>query len=745
MIGSREVLVGLALLAALPPAGALDLVKDGKPVAGVVVEGGAVSAGGRRGPASASDAGAARVLVEWVKKITDAELPVADTAPAGAPAILVGAAAVKAGLNLDDIKSPSQEGVRIVAEGNRVLIAGQNGTATLKGVCRFLEELGCRYFMDGPMGEVYPRTRDLSVGRLTITEQPGFLYRSIWGSMWGGEDLWKVWNGAGGIGLNTGHAWGGYMPKGQFAQHPEYFALGKDGQRHDGDWACTSNKELRRIFAQNVSAAIAGGNTNPSLSPPDGTGYCRCPACQAQDDPNSIEPSSGAVCVTNRYVDFLDDVARQVAKEHPESILNFYCYADYTQAPTNGRKLEPNLCAWLAPIRYCRLHAIGSPDCPSRVQLGQMIDGWAAAANKIGYRTYNYNLAECTVPFSLLSVWKHDIPYLKAKGCIGMNLETLPMWELYGPHIYLSIRLSYDPKADADALMDDYFARFYGPKAGPLMKEYWLGLDRAFADLKCHSGSFFAIHLVYTPEFLAKCRGLLDRAAEAARGNPAYAARVAMHSEGLKNAEQYCALRDAMNRGDFAKAKQVYDDLVARGEAHVKAGYGNHYTPEYVKRFLGKEVTAGAEALQAPNKLLQVLPDQWRLAYDEADAGAANGYARPDFDDSQWRTVATYTTTLDAQGLPDRKTFLWYRTKFQVPAQHGKLSLFFAEVDGRATVYVNGKQVGEQTGKRVPFTVDIGDAAAPGANTIAVRVDHTGITELFLGGIIRPVLLVDGG
>ena len=34
-------------------------------------------------------------------------------------------------------------------------------------------------------------------------------------------------------------------------------------------------------------------------------------------------------------------------------------------------------------------------------------------------------------------------------------------------------------------------------------------------------------------------------------------------------------------------------------------------------------------------------------------------------------------------------------------------------------------------------------ALKPGENTVAVRVDHTTITELFLGGILRPVVVVE--
>jgi len=738
-------LAAAIVAAAFDYAMAVDLVRNGKAVATVVIDSVQTpQEAGRKSRSGTSDARAAEVLVDWVRKMTDAELTVAASAPDDGPAIYVGAAAIKAGLRLDDIPSPSREGLRIRCDGQRLLLAGQNETATLKAVCRLLEHFGCRFFVDHPLGEVYPRTKTLAVDQLEITDKPGFLYRTIWGSQWSGRSLWKTWNGAGGVALATGHSWGRYVPTDLFAEHPEYFRT-RDGRREPSDWYCTSNPGLRTVFAQGVIERIRSGTVNPSISPPDGRGYCQCPACRRQDDPNVIEPSTGTVCVTNRYVDFYQDVARRVAEVYPESILSFYCYADYTQAPTGGIKLAPNLCAWVAPIRYCRFHRIGHPDCPSRCQLEALMDGWGAAADKIAYRTYNYNLAECTVPFSMLSVWKHDIPYLKRQGCIGINLETLTNWQIYGPHIYLSIRLAYDPETDAEAIMDDYYLKFYGPNAGPIMKQYWTAVDRAFVKVPSHAGSFFAVHLVYTPEFLKQCRELIDRATAAAGTDEAYAARVQMAAEGLRNAEEYTALRRAMNRGDFAAAGRIYDRLLARSERHRQTKLGNHYTVNYLKRFVGRPVEAGATATASPNKLLQVLPDVWRLEYDEADEGVAKGYHQAAFDDSTWRGVETYGNPLDAQGLPDRQTIMWYRTTISCPEKVRRPILFFTEIDGDATVYVNGKLLGGSEKKRVPFEVDVSAALVPGENVVAVRVDHSTITELFLGGIIRPVLLVEKG
>jgi len=34
------------------------------------------------------------------------------------------------------------------------------------------------------------------------------------------------------------------LPETLFDQHPEWFAMGADGQRKRGGWLCTSNKEM---------------------------------------------------------------------------------------------------------------------------------------------------------------------------------------------------------------------------------------------------------------------------------------------------------------------------------------------------------------------------------------------------------------------------------------------------------------------------------------------------------------------
>lgn len=777
-IGVRALACAALALALSGHGAAMDIVKGGVPLAHIVVKGGgepvaynpdAFMRRGHRVPRhDRTDPGAldnwvAHHLADWIRKITDAHLMIGGTAPAGKPAIYVGLAAREAGLELDDIDSASNEGVRIVVKGNKALIGGQNAYATGRAAGRFLEGLGCRYFMDTSyyrgnkkLGEVVRPTKNLKVQDYTLTEKPKLLYRHVWGSSWYTENWWKVWNGQGGMSMGMGHSWSSYVPaKEYFETHPEYFSL-RDGKRKQGEWLCTTNQGVRDIFVKKLlaQAKAGGGKGSFSISPPDNRDYCQCRKCEARDDPRQIVPSSGKVSVSKRYMEFYDHVARRVAAKRPDVTLNFYCYADYTEPPLDKQKSAPSLVAWIAPIRYSRYHHIGNPISPSRMELKRVIDGWSEVVDRLGYRTYNFNLAESTVPFSKTSTWAHDLPYLARRGCIGINVETFAAWSIMGPAIYQCSRLAYDPYLDSDELMDDYFMKFYGPDAGPPMKEYWLGIDRAFQELKSEAGSYFALHVVYTPEFLKQLQGLLDRAARLARGNEMYSARVAFANQGLTMAWDYSAMRQQMNQGNFAEAKDTAYRMYDRAKADQFAFHNK--TLEYVRRFLKYNVEVADRYTRAPNRKLEMLPDQWRMAYDPEQKGVGKGYHQPDFDDSSWRQVRTYSATLNEQGAPEQFTFMWYRSSFNVPKTHGKLLLLFLDVDGEpslSSLYVNGKELKfepnrSKRGKwylqrRKPVWAYVTEAVTPGKNTVALMLDHRNISENFLGGIVRPVVLCE--
>ena len=288
------------------------------------------------------------------------------------------------------------------------------------------------------------------------------------------------------------------------------------------------------------------------------------------------------------------------------------------------------------------------------------------------------------------------------------------------------------------------------------MKQYWMGIDREVGRLHSHAGSFFGLQQIYTPAFLQECTDRLAKAVEAARGEPVFEQRVELHAEGFHNAVDYQKLCQAMAQGDFGQAQNVYDSMVARLRALAAKGWANpEYGTAYLERFLSKNLRAGVAATTAPNKLLQVMPERWRFAFDEENRGLEQGWHKAEFSDANWPLVSTWEKTLDAQGY-DKNTVLWYRTTFRVPQTHGALTLFFTEVDGWAEVYVNGEKVSPvasgETAKaasdgrarpRQAFEVSVSNVIHAGENIVALRVDHAKITELALGGILRPVLLIE--
>ncbi|MFQ6133744.1 MAG: DUF4838 domain-containing protein [Armatimonadota bacterium] len=694
---------------------------------------------------------AAEELATYIGKISGAQLPVQalgadDPVPAQPLPILLDALAERAGLTVE-ATTRSREAFRVRAQPQRVLIAGESPRAVLYGAYAVLEQLGCRWFMDHEIGEVVPSSKDVVLPEMDLREQPAFFTRKIWGSRWSGESDWKVRNRIGGLPMATGHAWSGLVPpKEHFDAHPEYYPL-VNGERSPGQ-LCTSNPEVVRLAAE---AVIARFDANPdlpsaSISADDGRHFCQCDNCRALDDPTYIEPSSGTVALSDRFQLFYNEIARRVAQRHPDKILNFYAYSDYTLPPRRAEHAPPNLMMWLAPIRFCRLHAIGSDLCPARTRLLDLIEGWDRIVSLKGYRGYTYNLAECVVPFSKVSIYANDLPLLKRLGFAAVNLETLNSWCIYAPHIYLAARLAWNPDQDAEALMADYYDKWLGP-AGPHVRRYWERVDRAFASTDTHAGSFFGLDLIYTRGFLAQCERDLEQALAAAQTD-AQRERVRLFQRGLENAGYYRALFDATNRADFARAKQVLDAMRAHIQTLIDDGYANHYTLNYTNRFLGPAVDEGYQRVTGGNRLVLQLPDRWRFIHDEDGDGEARGYAARDFDDGDWREVATYSATLGNQGVPDRFTWMWYRTRARLPdSPAGKaLRLWFAEVDGLAKVYVNGQLVGESEKRRKPFEVDITDTARPGRhNVIAVQVDHTRMTELDLGGIVKPVMIYAPG
>jgi len=750
------------------PSHAVEIVRDGQAL-------GAVWHKGDQKEAAAD-------LVEFVGKMSGAKLDFKVAAegerpPAGTPAIVLGALAIEMGLP-EPPKTLSLDGYSLQTKGTHLLLAGESATSARFAVTHFLESHGCRWLMANKWGEVIPELKTISLDGFNVSEKPDFKYRNVWGFVPNARSR------LGGMDLPNRHDWDHVPPDKYFKDHPEYFAL-RGGQRRPGGWMCTSNPDVARLFAEAYVAKARKGAKADTISPPDGRGFCECETCKALDVPDYLEPSSGTVSMSDRYVRFFDAVGQQVAKGAPGFILGFYCYSDYTLPPKTVQKVAGNLCGWVTTIRFCRLHGVNNPNCESRQRYKGVVEAWSKLMRTACY-DYNYNLAEVTVPISKIAYLRDNIPFLKKTGCWGINLESMAAWNLYGPHTYLASRLMWKADADAEAILDDYYAKLCG-KAAPHVKSYWERIDKAVREADVHVGSFYGVHAIWTPDLVKPCEADLDAAAKAAESD-LVRERVALFRSGLENARHYLAVRDAINRCDFAAAKETFDRWLKHMDAAFQKQYNTMggYKRGYAEWFLRPVIESGLARTTGERKLVLQLPDEWVFRYDPQDAGEKEGFFKETVAPEGWRKVKTYSASLNEQRIPEQLTWMWYRVRLNVPAWQrggvhaweservqsqegfrlfpaltlkrshpltlplsraaGPLHLWFGEVDGSPTkVWLNGEPVGEFTGARKPSEVEVTGKLLPGKeNLLVVKTGHLSISELMLGGIVRPVMLYSG-
>ncbi len=146
--------------------------------------------------------------------------------------------------------------------------------------------------------------------------------------------------------------------------------------------------------------------------------------------------------------------------------------------------------------------------------------------------------------------------------------------------------------------------------------------------------------------------------------------------------------------------------------------------------------------------VLQDCDRQWRFHTDAQDEGLSAGWMNPATCDKDW-ALLNAVSSWQKQGYPDYHGVAWYRRSFDPPAieQGKRVVLHFRAVDGDATVFVNGKKVGEhklseegRKGWNEPFYFDITDVMTAGeSNVIAVRVKKLA----YASGLTGAVCLMD--
>ena len=630
---------------------------------------------------------------------------------------------------------------------NTVRLAGTTPVATLYAAYDLLEQLGCRWFMPGEIGEAVPRLSLIQLEASSRVELPDFKGRVLQTLPLGeASEVWALRNKLGGEVYPPAHSWARYLPADRyFETHPEYYGL-VDGERKPNQ-LCTSNPIVVAIIAQAILEEHAADPTKTwfGIGPNDGGGFCECENCTALDT-GDVDPFSGEVSITDRFLTFANAVAEQVHRVEPDIRFAFYAYHNYMLPP---RKVmpDPSIIPAIAPIALCRLHGMGNEICPERNYHQYLISEWTKICPEVYHRGYSYNLAGPNMPLNYVSRWAYEIPYCERAGVTGMRIETQMSWANYGPLGYVMAQLMWDSELDFEQLMEDYYDRFYGPAAKP-MQLYWMYMDRQRRNAPFHTGNAVNIPDIYSADDMAYLAQRLRDATRVTKNDAPYNERVKIATKSWEYLDAFLRMRELTENFEWHDALEPLNELREIGAWMLE------YDPPLVckgggaariERFWAPEIEQGNDRITRSNRKIAGLPDRWRTWMDPNDAGEQLRLFSRRVDDSHWPTLATHSASWSDQGLRYYRGVMWYRQEAKILPEWGgrRVMLWFGGIDESAKVWVNDIYVGEvETNGWQPVELDITHAVRFGReNLIAVKVTNMVTNEIGAGGITRPVMV----
>lgn len=507
----RRVLVALAVSMALPMHASI-LWQIGEAAPPIVVSAAA--------PVPVKHA--ADELAYWLGEATGESWRVTAEAPeAGQPAIYLGEAATEGVASAPMMEELPPDGYWFKADGRTIRIAGRDypggplgnwqhplrnqetwnpalqlsafgEMGTWGGVHHLLESLGFRWYMPGELGTVVPALQELTVEECEFQDAPAFEYRYAWLCDFNDspqDALWYRRIGYGGAApVNINHSF--WMMLEYKDSHPGIFAL--VGGERDTTNLCASNGYGMECLSNEMLVDLWVGMARryfksfPSMEifpvcPNDGLErICECGACQAQ-----LSPHLGEDGVFSNYVwRFVAKVAERVGEEFPGKRVGCFAYERYRAVPDCLDRLPPNLAVLIC---YQRQELI---DPERRASIKATVEKWSGIV-KDGIYLWTYPHLNYWQPWRghprfyphLVAEDIRQNSRLKVKGefleseSFNHNEPERTIYDFHWPGLnhltaYLAAKLLWHPELDVDALLEEYYAGFYGPAAAE-MKEFW--------------------------------------------------------------------------------------------------------------------------------------------------------------------------------------------------------------------------------------------------------------------------------
>ena len=743
------------------------------------------------------EAKAAADLVRCIKLMTGADVALANTPEAiaaalksKAPAFIIGSEALKAdkGLQkkLDKVKKQNPylraDAIVNVRDGNRVYLAGTNDDSHYYAVAYLLRLWGCRWYIPTEIGECIPEEPRLTIGDLDVAYAPPFEVRGYWISWVGdqaGRSDFERRNYMNNESVPSGHALSQYTRD-----------LVPAGGSH---WNVpVAEDATAEHVAAKIEARFAAGE-RISLGMEDGTYTSNSPVDKELlgniDDKYFLVPS-----LTDPFMVFYNKVCKILLEKHPNSTgkIGFLSYANITLPPQRDIVAAKPLVAYLAPIDIDPIHGMDDEVSPPRREYREMLYRWSKVMEgRVVIYDYDQGmLVWRSIPNPSIQGIRQDMKHYRDAGILGISTESRNAIATTFLNLHVRGQLMWNPDADVDALLDEFYVKFYGPVAEPMSK-YWGGIFKAWADTVCTEHEFFIAPAIYTPELMKELRTHLVTAETAVNPIAAKAGRtrneqlvpdrVKFARLGFNVLDQYMTMIfKGAGECDYKAAHEAgQQGLVARdlltdmnGTFTTYRNYGDKgpaWFPGEVNYYGAlRSLTDGTTGT-----LIEKLPVEWAFHRDASDAGLPLGWAyrpanmtywenhrdeynvmnRKDYPITEWEMART-DLYLEGQGIkqPDWQAltgYMWYKTIVDLDRAQAarKVHINFPGLFSECWLYVNGQLVQHRPQNYMwwrnsylfQWDVDISKYLKPGDNDISLRV----YTKHHLAGMFRRPFLYE--
>lgn len=667
---------------------------------------------------------AADELVEFVEKMSGAGLPVVrpgagETHPDGIRILLGTELARAAGLDAE-IDALDPHGFLIRTGPGQVIVAGKTARGTLYGVYELLEQLGCRWIMPGPFGEIIPERETLTVA-VDLTQNPSHPIHRYWWCTFGQGEHYARWTlrnkgsfvrALGDSGVSQGHY--GRVPmqwearrRGVERLPDEYYAMIR-GQANT-HFPNKSNPAVWDLHAEHYIDVFYRNllSDTASISAEDGIVDDDRPETRALDS-NEFDWTLGAYSATDRMWFFHRRYLDQVIAELPGRRFGVLVYAN-NMMPPRIETVHPAMSLVIAPLGISPLHHVRDPKSKTNRAYREWLEAWMGQARAAGAESYYYDYLPIGFQWSnfILSPQWHLIgenyPWFHELGLDGHTTQGFDDWGAMGLTAWVAIRLYWDVEQDYRDLVAEYCRFRFGENAAAAMVAYYQVFEDRMREIPdMLSNESWDNHLIIDAATRARARVALATARPLVQGDreQAHFETVALFQEAM---DVWCdAIDHARETGDFAAAQtmmnrsyEIRDQLNEHYSHFINPGFTD-FEQRFAPGGWRKKFGDWAEILEQSAASV-VLPREMALALDTDNLAWANGWHRPEVAVDaldRWDSTIIPDIKFNTQREP---AAFFYRTEVEVPetfANREKIVLFFPSLIARAMrIWINGEPV----------------------------------------------------